>query len=139
LWCEKELPHIEIERGNLCSECDQISTGVPELMGDQLDHLPFGVIQINQNGDIITFNQAERMLSGQSQDDVVGRNFFTEIAPCSDVQEFRGRFKEFLNGTNLSERFDYAYYFGGQAVNVQITFLRVNRQLAFVLSKRMTR
>jgi photoactive yellow protein len=133
LWCNKELE--ETKRSNLCSDCQYVSTGTPGLSQEELDTLPFGVIQLNRRGEIISFNEAERRLSRRSTD-VVGKNFFTDIAPCADVQEYKGRFENFLDGDDLSETFNYTYYFGSYAVEVQLTFLRVNREIAFVLSKR---
>lgn len=136
LWCNRELQAEEIRHGNLCFGCERVSTGIPGLASEYLDTLPFGVIQLNRKGDIISFNKAEEGLSGQDRDSVIGRNFFKEVAPCADVKDFHGRFDGFLNGDGLAEVFDYTYYFGPRAVDVQITFLRVNQQLAFVLSKR---
>jgi photoactive yellow protein len=139
VWCDKELRPEEVKRGNLCPDCNQVSTGIPGLDKEELNKLPFGVIELNRNGEIIAFNQAEASLSRRAQTEAIGKNFFSEIAPCSNVKEFHGRFEEFLDSDNLSERFDYAYYFGADVVNVQITFLRVNKQLALVLSRRTER
>jgi photoactive yellow protein len=138
LWCDKGLTEEEAERSNLCSDCQQVSTGIPGLSSEQLDKLPFGVIQLNKRGEIVSFNSAEQRLSRRTED-VTGKNFFSEIAPCADVKEFRGRFDAFLNGNNLSELFNFTYHFRDYTVEVQITFLRVNEQLAFVLSKRTER
>ena len=139
LWCDKELAEEEAKRSNLCADCQQVSTGIPGLSSEQLDKLPFGVIQINKSGQIVSFNSVEQRLARRSGEDVTGKNFFSEIAPCADVKEFRGRFDEFLNGNNLSELFHFTYHFRDCTVDVQITFLRVNEQLAFVLSKRSER
>ncbi|MDT5061474.1 MAG: hypothetical protein QOH63_1933 [Acidobacteriota bacterium] len=139
LWCNKELKVGEFERGNLCSECEQVSTGIPNLSSEQLDLLPFGLIELDKTGTIVAFNESEERLSLRSKDEVIGKNFFADVAPCADVQDYKGRFDEFLRGSKLSEQFDYIYYFGARAVKVQLTFLRVNQRLALVLSKRNER
>lgn len=139
VWCDNELSSSEIKHGNLCSECEQVSTGIPGLDRDELNKLPFGLIEVNRDGTIISFNQSEEGLSRRSREQAIGRNFFTEIAPCADVKEFHGRFDKFLDSDALSEAFNYIYYFGAQAVAVQLTFVRVNQQIAFVLSKRTVR
>lgn len=136
LWCDKELTKEESKRGDLCLACEQVSSGIPELSEETLDKLPFGVIHLSRDGTILAFNNAESRLSGLASKKVIGRNFFNEIAPCADVQEFRQRFSEFLDGENLSAHFTYTYQFRPKPTTVQITFLRVNQQLAFVLSKR---
>ena len=136
LWCDNELTLKEIKRGDLCSQCQQVSTGIPGLAREALDKLPFGLIELNRDGTIIYFNQAEERLSRKDKADVIGLNFFTEVAPCADVKEFHGRFHKFLDSGNLAEPFNYTYYFGEQAVDVQVTFVRVTQQLGLVLSKR---
>lgn len=138
LWCGRELTEEEFNRGDLCSACEQVSTGIPDLSEEQLNKLPFGVIQVNREGIILSYNEAEHRLSGLYDTDIVGHNFFTEIAPCADVQEFKGRFDDFLNSSELSVRFDFTYRFNRRDIEVQITFLRVNHELAFVLSRRVS-
>lgn len=61
---------------------------------EELDKLPYGVIQLNLLGEVIAFNAAEERASGFSRNRVVGRNFFTEIAPCTNVQDFLGPFRQ---------------------------------------------
>jgi photoactive yellow protein len=139
LWCDRELTEEEFKLSNLCDECEKVSEGIPGMSKEQLDTLPFGVVHLDRDGKVLAFNHAEKRLSGLPEREYIGRNFFTEIAPCSDVQDFKGRFTEFLNGNHLSERFDFAYRFRAYTVDVQITFLRVNQQMAFVLSRRVQR
>ena len=45
--------------------------------------LPFGAILLNQQGDVLRFNRAESFISGREPGDVVGKNFFNDIAPCT--------------------------------------------------------
>jgi photoactive yellow protein len=93
LWCGKG-----ITTGYLCSECEQVSTGIPGLSREELDNLPFGVIELNKSGEIISFNHAEERLSLRSKEGVIGKNFFTDVAPCADVKDYHGRFDDFLKG-----------------------------------------
>ncbi len=139
LWCDKKLTVAEMKRGHLCSKCQQVSTGIPGLSNEQLDLLPFGIIELNEDGTVVAFNTAEESLSHRSKDEVIGLNFFSEVAPCADVKEYHGRFREFLKGKALTEKFNYTYYFKSSTLEVELTFLKVNRQLAFVLSKRTER
>ncbi len=59
-----------------------------------LDLLPYGIIIVNKQGDILFYNSREEQIACRRREDVVGKNFFTEVAPCTQVQEFYGRFKE---------------------------------------------
>ena len=60
----------------------------------ELDSLPYGVIQLDAQGTVLRYNSYEEGLSGLTRQKVVGKNFFKQIAPCTDMQEFYGRFRE---------------------------------------------
>jgi len=60
----------------------------------ELDSLPYGVIQLDAQGTVLRYNAYEEGLSGLTRQKVVGKNFFKQIAPCTDMQEFYGRFRE---------------------------------------------
>lgn len=139
LWCDRKLTVAELRRGHLCSKCQQVSSGIPGLSNEQLDLLPFGIIELNEDGTVVAFNTAEERLSRRSRVEVIGKNFFTDVAPCADVKEYRGRFKDFLKGEALTERFNYTYYFESSTLEVELTFVKATRRLAFVLSKRTER
>ena len=66
----------------------------PEL----LDALPFGAIQLSGDGTITAYNRGESALSGLAPKDVIGKNFFRDVAPCTAVQEFGGRFQALCAG-----------------------------------------
>jgi photoactive yellow protein len=50
--------------------------------GDALDVLPFGVIGLGPSGDVEVYSAAEARMAGLSRESVVGRHFFTAVAPC---------------------------------------------------------
>ena len=56
-----------------------------------IDKLPFGVVRLDDNGAVQLFNTTEAELSGYGGRPKLGRNFFTEIAPCMNSPEMRGR------------------------------------------------
>jgi photoactive yellow protein len=63
-----------------------------ERLGDpDMDALPFGVIRLDSAGEVVTFNKAERRLSGFGERKALGLDFFTRIAPCMGSDAFRGR------------------------------------------------
>lgn len=87
----------------------------------ELDALPFGAIQLDRDGTILQFNEYEANLSNKRAPDAVGRNFFGEVAPCTDVQEFRGRFATGLTEGHLHETFDYRFEFKPRPRDVRVT------------------
>ncbi|MDP2877664.1 MAG: EAL domain-containing protein, partial [Holophaga sp.] len=65
---------------------------VDSLEERSLDALPFGAIQLASDGTILQYNRYEEDLARRKASDVIGKNFFTQVAPCTDVREFAGRF-----------------------------------------------
>lgn len=77
----------------------------------QLDALPVGMIQLDRDGRILKYNRTESALARVAQEDAVGKSFFDEVAPCTRVQEFHGRFVEGVEHRNLHTIFDYEFKF----------------------------
>jgi photoactive yellow protein len=87
----------------------------------ELDELPFGAIELDADGKILTYNRKESEISGRNREKVLGRNFFTEIAPCTNVQQFAGRFREGIAAKNLNAVFPYRFDFKMEPRDVTIT------------------
>jgi photoactive yellow protein len=77
----------------------------------QLDALPFGVIQLAADGSILQYNLYEENLAGLRAAQVIGKNFFSEVAPCTDVQNFAGRFQQGVATGRLHTSFDFVFTF----------------------------
>lgn len=60
----------------------------------EIDALPIGVIGLARDGSVTLFNRHEAALTGLSADHVIGRCFFTHIAPCNEDANFRSLFLE---------------------------------------------
>ena len=97
-----------------------------DLGAEQLDELPFGAIVVKYDGTIVAYNQYEARLAHKERDKVVGNNFFRDVAPCTAVQAFEGRMREFIKtNEQVSESFDYFFPFAHGSVDVTITFLKL--------------
>lgn len=93
-----------------------------ELTQEESDRLPFGFIAVDREGTVTAYNAFEERLSGLSRPDVVGRSFFQEVAPCTSVREFEGRFRDMVErGASGLARFRYLFRFAGGERLVQIT------------------
>ncbi len=86
---------------------------LPEKLGDlprkTLDEAPFGIVQVDDEGIVQFYNQYESEMADVAPEDAIGRNFFTELAPCSGNRLFHGRFKEGIRKNDLDERFSYTF------------------------------
>lgn len=119
---EEGIPYI------ICRSCFNRMLKVSPTYKRQLDELPFGVIDLDREATILAFNKTEAELAKLQAEKVIGRNFFTEVAPCTAVKEFEGRFQEFMHNDEQMMRFDFTFSFKDAPVAVDIFFLRVNAQ-----------
>lgn len=89
-----------------------------------LDLLPFGVIGLDPDGTILRYNQYEARLARLDRNQVIGRRFFTDVAPCTGGEAFEGRFRKAVeNGSFGSlDRFPFVFdfRFGAQEVAIEI-------------------
>ena len=51
---------------------------------DRFDDLPFGLIAMDRQGEVIWYNAFESARAGLNQDRVLGRNFFETVGPCTN-------------------------------------------------------
>jgi len=141
-WCTRSMrpgdparPGGPVSHG-LCASCAGASgvfvvEDLYDLTESALDALPLGTIRIDEAGRVCAYNQAEQHLSGRHRDDVIGRKFFTEVAPCTAVAEFQGRYDEMVRA-DRSDRaeLDFVFRFpgGDRFVAIVILYDRSVRQ-----------
>jgi len=66
--------------------------GVLESLPEATLHgLPFGVVRLDEERNVIFYSESEGRLSGHGIEHTVGRKFFTELAPCFQHPGFLGR------------------------------------------------
>jgi photoactive yellow protein len=95
-------------------------SALDRLSPEDLDRLPYGAIQVDGDGVIRFYNRAEARLSGRDRDRVLGRNFFLDVAPCTNMPSFFGRFREGVDAGALDVGFDYVFAFRMAPVRVHI-------------------
>ncbi len=90
-----------------------------------LDALPFGFIGLAPDGTIRKYNRYEADLARTDPQAVLGRNFFRDVAPCTQVKEFEGRFHDFAAGSGEPTlSFDFVFTFRHGMQKVRIGFVR---------------
>jgi photoactive yellow protein len=103
---------------------DDLGEKLRHASDEQLDNAPFGIIKVDDEGTIEFFNQYESELSGMDPEEVTGRNFFTQVAPCTNNRLFRGRFKKGVRRGELDETFSYTYTYKMRPTLVDIYLYR---------------
>lgn len=111
------IQRIEIRPESILAEVGQLSR-------EELDVLPFGVIELDASGTVLSYNKAEERLAGRTRADVVGKNFFRDIAPCTRVQRFFGAFEVGVERKALNEVFDFTFHFptGDREVRIRMIY-----------------
>lgn len=91
----------------------------------QIDSLPFGYIALTPAGIIRKYNRYEADLARKDPKEVLGKSFFRDVAPCTQVQEFEGRFHDFVqHGERSTLSFDFEFQFRHGTQKVRIGFVR---------------
>jgi photoactive yellow protein len=113
---------------------------VARLSPEELDSLPYGLITLDARGRVIHYNDTESRMVGLPKERVIGRSFFGEIAPCTRVREFEGRFLELVkNPVSVRvQTFDFVFRFaqGEQQVTIVITPARTRGQYHLAILRR---
>ncbi len=88
---------------------EDIENTLAKMDDSQLDNVAFGAIQLDADGKILQYNAAEGDITGRDPKEVIGKNFFKDVAPCTDSPEFYGKFKEGVQSGNLNTMFEYTF------------------------------
>jgi photoactive yellow protein len=132
-WCEAELKrgdlHSQPSHG-ICLSCMATAAGDPiedlsQARPEVLDGLPFGAIRLAGDGTIVAYNRSESTLSGLAPENVIGKNFFRDVAPCTSVREFVGRYETLRarseNG-RAKMRFVFKFAHGAKLVEIVMVY-----------------
>jgi photoactive yellow protein len=86
-----------------------------------LDALTFGVIGMAPDGTVVSYNIAESALSGLTPAKVVGRHFFSAVAPCTNNFMVAHRFE---TEATLDDIIDYVFTLRMQPTRVRLRLLK---------------
>lgn len=117
-------PSSEAPVDELRFEDDDLGEKLRHASQEQLNDTSFGIIQVDDDGVVQFFNQYESELSGVDPAEAMGRNFFTDVAPCTNNRLFRGRFKDGVRRGDLDETFTYTYTYKMRPTLVDVHLYR---------------
>lgn len=90
------------------------------LTQTEADAAPFGIVKVDNSGKILLYNKYESELANVPIQTAVGKNFFTEVAICTNNRIFYGRFKEGMVNGDLDIAFNYVFTYKMKPTNVVI-------------------
>lgn len=94
---------------------------IEDLDAAALDAQPFGIIQLDHTGHILKYNLYEEQLAQRRREDVIGKHFFFEVAPCTRVRAFYGRFRDAVSTGQLRATFNFVFALAHGERHVTIT------------------
>jgi len=97
---------------------------MPNIARDAADNQPFGVVKMDDNGVIQIYNKWEADLAGIQQSSAEGKNFFTQIAPCTNNRLVFGKFKDGVAKGELDTEFAYTFTYKMKPTNVVLRLFR---------------
>lgn len=75
----------------------------------QFNKLAFGAVELDAAGCILKYNAVEGAITGRDPKAVIGKNFFTDVAPCTNRPEFKGVFDAGVRNNDLNSMFEYVF------------------------------
>jgi photoactive yellow protein len=116
----------------------EILSTADTMSSDELDRLPYGMIQLDAAGRIMKYNAVESRLAQLSQSATIGKKFFSEVAPCTKVQQFYGQFKEGVLRESLDSTFSFHFAFKQHPrdVTVRLFYSKRTRSVWVMVSDR---
>lgn len=91
-----------------------------KMSGDQLDKLAFGAVQLDKDGKVLQYNNAEGAITGRDPKAMIGKNFFNEVAPCTKSPAFYGKFVEGVRSGLLNTQFEYLFNYNMKPTQVKV-------------------
>lgn len=97
---------------------------LPSMSRAELDALEFGAVQVDDAGVIKMYNRYEAELANIAVADAEGKNFFTQVAPCTNNNLFFGSFKKGVQDGSLNVLFPYTFTYRMRPTNVKVHIYR---------------
>jgi photoactive yellow protein len=86
----------------------------------QFNQLAFGAVEVDAAGRILKYNLTEGAITGRDPKQVIGKNFFLEVAPCTNRPEFKGVFDSGVRRGDLNTLFEYVFDNKMKAAKVKV-------------------
>ena len=117
---------------------DDIDNVLGKMSEIEINQLAFGAVQLDATGKILTYNVAEAGITGRSAASVIGKNFFRDVAPCTDSPAFKGVFDQGVESGELNTMFEYVFDYNMAATKVKIHMKRaISGNTFWILVKRL--
>lgn len=88
----------------------------------------FGLFELNLMGTVLYSKVDQNNSSVNLPLDLTGMNFFDEVAPFSNVEELRRRFRYFARGKDSAEKFIFTCQAEAQPLEVKVMLTQISER-----------
>ena len=121
----------------LNQEIQEIIGNIGYITREFADSKDFGIVKVDDTGIIQLYNKYESELAGVPVANAEGRNFFTQVAICTNNRLFYGKFKDGVQKKQLDASFYYVFTYKMKPTNVVIKLYRdQNTQTNWIFIKK---
>lgn len=87
----------------------QVIAKISSLTQEDADQHDVGIVEVDDTGKILLYNKYEQELAGIGLENAKDKNFFTQVAPCTNNRLFMGTFKSGVQSGALDKSFNYTF------------------------------
>lgn len=99
---------------------DDIENTLSKMKSSDIDKLAFGAVELDAKGTILKYNAVEGAITGRDPKATIGKNFFKEVAPCTNTPRFKGEFDKGIATGNLNVMFEYTFDYEMKPTKVKV-------------------
>lgn len=97
---------------------------LPNLSRREADECDFGIIHLDDAGNVVMVNKYQSELGGVPVPQFEGKHWFTKVAPCTNNGLIYGAFKKGVAAKSLNVCAPYTFTFKMKPTNVKIHMYR---------------
>jgi photoactive yellow protein len=102
----------------------ELLANLPSMKQTQMDMLDFGCIKLDDEGRILNYNRWQGEFAGVDPQEALRKNFFRELAPCTNNRLVFGRFKQGVTDGALDVVVSYAFTYKMRPTLVKVHLYR---------------
>ncbi|HJL43122.1 MAG TPA: hypothetical protein RMG48_17585 [Myxococcales bacterium LLY-WYZ-16_1] len=103
---------------------EEMKGQLPSLSEAVADGQDYGIVKVDDEGVIQMYNKWESEMADVPKDQAVGKNFFTQVAPCTNNRLVFGKFKKGVEAGSMDHSFKYTFTYRMKPTNVKIQLYR---------------
>ena len=97
---------------------------LPTASQDELNAQNFGAVRVDDQGKILFYNRYESQLAGIASSEAEGKNFFYDVAPCTNNRLFLGSFQQGVQAGKQHMLFFYTFTYRMKPTYVKVVLYK---------------